>query len=394
MDFTEIIDNAKRFAGVKKDTNNYDDLIVDRLHNRYTVALLVCFCIAISTYQYIGNPLECWVPAQFTENYEEYTNLLCYIQNTYHVSKDHLVPQDPNLRRERTLKYYQWIHFVLLLQALFFSLPRIIWQSFNDKIGLSIRNLVDASNKCQTCDSDEDRSTVIQYISDCLQRYEEYINPLTSDKSSYTKYIYRQCRLLCKARTGVSLTLFYIFIKFLYILNLISQIIFLQYFLSYHDRNYLQSGFDIFIKVFSGFSLPESKLFPRITLCDFQIRELGDNHFYTVECILVINIFIEKMYFILWIWFGILLFITIFDTIRIIYRILVRHSRHSFIVDNLDLIVKTPHRNANQFEYFLQYFLIDNIFTLWVISSNSSSLIVAEILHELFQRKTRHSSDV
>jgi len=54
MDFTEVLDTAKRFAGKNKDINNYDDLLVDRLHNRYTVAVLVCFCIAISTYQYLG----------------------------------------------------------------------------------------------------------------------------------------------------------------------------------------------------------------------------------------------------------------------------------------------------------------------------------------------------
>ena len=54
MDFTAVIDYAKRFAGSKARGNAYDDLIVDRLHNRYTVAVLVCFCIAISTYQYLG----------------------------------------------------------------------------------------------------------------------------------------------------------------------------------------------------------------------------------------------------------------------------------------------------------------------------------------------------
>jgi len=54
MDFTAVIENAKRFAGGKNGDNTYDDRLVDRLHNRYTVAILVCFCIAISSYQYIG----------------------------------------------------------------------------------------------------------------------------------------------------------------------------------------------------------------------------------------------------------------------------------------------------------------------------------------------------
>ena len=104
-----------------------------------------------------GDPLQCWVPAQFTDNYEDYANRLCYIQNTYHVSKNELIPQDMNLRHERTLKYYQWMHFVLLLQALFFSLPRFLWQSFNDKFGLSVGVLVDASSQSEMFDTDKER---------------------------------------------------------------------------------------------------------------------------------------------------------------------------------------------------------------------------------------------
>ncbi len=62
------------------------------------------------------------------------------------------------------MKYYQWINFILLLQALFFSIPRIIWQSFNDRIGLSLDNLVDAANKYDSFDGDKDRSTGIDHM--------------------------------------------------------------------------------------------------------------------------------------------------------------------------------------------------------------------------------------
>jgi hypothetical protein len=112
----------------------------------------------------IGNPIECWVPAQLAENYENYINRLCYIQNTYHIPKHQSIPQDYNRRHERTLKYYQWIYFVFLLQAFFFSLPRIIWQSFNSQIGLPIRNLVDASDKYQSSDTEEDRNESMPHI--------------------------------------------------------------------------------------------------------------------------------------------------------------------------------------------------------------------------------------
>lgn len=234
----------------------------------------------------------------------------------------------------------------------------------------------------------------MQYIADCLQRYDEYVHPRKRDGMSFAQRMNRQIRLFFQARTGLSLVCFYLFIKFLYILNVILQIMFLQYFLSYHDANYLQYGINVLGALFSGFQLPESKLFPRITLCDFTIRELGEKHYYTVECILVINIFIEKMYFILWLWFWILLLITIIDFIRIIYRILVRHSRHVFIARHLDLIVRTRPSQERQFRFFLRYFPIDSLFTLTVIASNSNTIIVAEILDELLYRKTRDGSDV
>jgi len=169
---------------------------------------------------------------------------------------------------------------------------------------------------------------------------------------------------------------------------------FLQYFLSYYDINYLHYGSNTLGKLFSGFSLPESKLFPRITLCDFQIRELGERHYYTVECILVINIFIEKMYFILWLWFWVLLLITIIDTIGFIYRIFLQHSRHVFIEQHLDLIVKSRTSKDTNLRYFLQYFPVDNVFALWIIGANSNTMIVSEILDELFYRKLHDGDDV
>ncbi|CAF4280124.1 unnamed protein product [Rotaria socialis] len=394
MDFTNVIDNAKRFAGKRQKGDSYDDLLIDRLHNRYTVAVLVCFCIAVSTYQFAGQPLECWVPAQFNGNYEDYTNLLCYIQNTYHVPRHEIIPKDPELRRERTLKYYQWINFVLLLQALCFSLPRIIWQSFNDRIGISIGNLVDVSNECESYDDENNRNKVIQYISDCLERYQEYVSIAHRPGVSLFERVYRRFRLFCHARTGASLACLYIFIRILYILNLILQILFLQYFLSYHDINYIEYGFNVFKKLLSDFSLPESRLFPRITLCDFQIRELGERHKYTVECILVINIFIEKLYFLLWLWLAILLIITIFHTIHIIHQIFFRHSRNLYLAQHLELIPGSHLARRKEFRYYRRCFPIDNLFALWVISANSNSLIIAEIIDELFQRKLRDGSEI
>lgn len=229
---------------------------------------------------------------------------------------------------------------------------------------------------------------MINYLSDAFQRFEEYINPIAPGRRS------RRCQLILQARTGSSLACFYIFIKSLYLLNLLVQMFFLQYFLSYHDVSYLRYGFDILRDLLMGKAFPESRLFPRITLCDFQIRELGEKHLYTIECILVINIFIEKLYFLLWMWCFVLFLLTLIDTLRLIYQIFLRHSRHMFVINHLDLLVRSPSKHENRFRYFLEYISIDHIFALYLLSANTNQVVIAEILDQLFQRHQRGQSDL
>ncbi|KAK9744438.1 Innexin [Popillia japonica] len=58
------------------------DSLVFRLHSNATVILLVTFSIAVTTRQYVGNPIEC---VHTRDIPEDVLNTYCWIHSTYTV---------------------------------------------------------------------------------------------------------------------------------------------------------------------------------------------------------------------------------------------------------------------------------------------------------------------
>lgn len=75
-----------------------DDDFTDRLNRQWTPTLLALFTILVSIKQYVGAPISCWCPAQFTPSHHDYTNTVCWVSDTYYVPFSRTAPKEQEPR--------------------------------------------------------------------------------------------------------------------------------------------------------------------------------------------------------------------------------------------------------------------------------------------------------
>ena len=178
-------------------------------------------------------------------------------------------------------------------------------------------------------------------------------------------------------------------------------------------------------------------IFHTVIFCDFRIRMLGDRlHRHTVQCVVPVNIFTEKMFTVLWFWLLILNFINIFNFIKWLTYYFSSKARIDFILEHLlrssDCVLRASClANANQsnqsstlrksnllhgknqniesdigFNSLFKktknelnkrlvdnlthsYLMHDNIFIIKLIAENSNQIITTELVTLLFENFKR-----
>ncbi|CAF0884468.1 unnamed protein product [Rotaria sp. Silwood1] len=301
-----------------------DDDFYDRISRRYSVILLVIFTMLVSTKQYVGEPIACFCPAHFTGTHVEYTNNICWISNSYFVSFDRLLPKYPDPKTEQFIYFYQYVPFILIIQAIFFYMPSLIWSTLNTKSGYDLGMLVTQARITDTYTSDI-RETSVQYLARYIdrileyhrQKRIEYFDQLRSVKySTFLSFLMRNDHItICDNHLMWS----FLFTKILYLLNALGQLYLLNLFLG---DDYHMYGFAVIRSLFRGNNENWTVIqrFPRVTWCNFAVRNLADNvHTYTVQCSLPINLFNEKIFLIIWFW---LYFTTLFTLFGFIYWVI------------------------------------------------------------------------
>ena len=237
----------------------------------------------------------------------------------------------------------------------------------------------------------EAREETLRYIK--TQLFTRDDGDLVAHGPRATKRIFKCYLILC-----------YIGVKLLYFLNCLLQIGLIHLMIgtrpfgisrfNHLKQDTLETHFlsQFSKKMRSGISeLIDTSSFPKRTLCDFTFRELASNHAYTVECILPLNIIVEKMYVFLYVWFIILALITLVDFIKWIgdlVRFLVRTDRAHEHYVKTHLIDRAQYNPADIKRFSRENLTGNNYFLLKLLSKNISSFVVVDVLDYFFRTKT------
>uniref|UniRef100_A0A914VH76 Innexin n=1 Tax=Plectus sambesii TaxID=2011161 RepID=A0A914VH76_9BILA len=127
---------------------------------------------------------------------------------------------------------------------------------------------------------------------------------------------------------GMYITLLYLFVKLLNIINVFSQLAILNGFLG---PEYTWWGVEILNDLLNGRQWEDSGHFPRVTMCDVTIRAFGNIQTWSVQCVLVMNMFNEKIFLFLWWWFCL---VGVLTTLNFLYWLTISvcsSSSYSFI---------------------------------------------------------------
>ncbi|KAK6765611.1 hypothetical protein RB195_025494 [Necator americanus] len=217
-------------SAVKSIQFHVDDDIIDKLNYYYTTAIITVFAILVSAKQYVGFPIQCWVPATFTEPMEQYTENYCWVQNTYFLPLHDYIPHNYAERENRQIGYYQWVPFVLALEALLFYVPTIVWRLLSWQSGIHVQSLVQMACDSRLLDL-ESRNRALQTIATNVEEALHVKHQVMSGNRLKLLNL-----IICTRSSGAAVTFLYISVKILYTVNIVGQIFLLNTFLGNRSK--------------------------------------------------------------------------------------------------------------------------------------------------------------
>lgn len=365
-----------------------DDDWSDRLNYLITPNLLLAFSVLISFKQFGGRPIECMFPNKFPGSWEQYAENYCWSQDTYFVEPTQdvsLLKQEERYTPDRQLSYYQWVPFFLLLQAAFFRAPSYLWKYFSNHSGIRIHEVVEKA---------KDNANVEEEVREknigILKRHLSSALRFQANMESKRVQVHKTVTFLNFQYSSGFISWVYLFTKSLYLLNVFAQLYLLNYFLGTNRHQWY--GFGVVQDIVKGEPWERSGFFPRAAVCDFEVRQVANIQRYSVQCVLVINIFNEKIFVLLWFWYLILLFSSAVSFVQWFIVLVFPCFSKWFVKQHLALSTlqnfnqrNSRREDADVAKFVTQYLHKDGVFVLRMVSSHAGIIFATDLVQALYE---------
>lgn len=290
------------------------DNVAFKFHYRATFTILLVCTLLVTSRQYIGEHIRCITGGSIPEHV---INTFCFFTTTFTVVRhfNESVLQDGNIPHPgvghtylddpvKYHAYYQWVPFVLFLQAIMFYGPHYVWRNME---GGKIKRLVDGLRMVE------------------VSRYYKQSNVITFD-SKYTLYpkseLDKKVEIACDAfQKHIMInhlwSVKHVLCETLNLVNVLAQVWSTNRFLG---GRFYRLGVDFIEEDFSGTMDVLDTIFPKVTKCHFhKYGPSGTIQKHDALCVMALNVINEKIFTFLWFWYAIIIFVSV---IALIWRII------------------------------------------------------------------------
>lgn len=335
------------------------DNVVFRLHYKLTCAFFLAACMLISTVELFGKPIQC-----MTDNAEfkhiDVVNTYCWINHTFTVLTKQQPMAHPGVGPERNYEkrlhsYYQWVPFVLFLQAVLFYMPHWIWKNCEGGLVKQLtegqRGLILEERKETRTLVDEDKMPELSVLTNYL--YE----------TLGTRYRYGVLHVICELLNLVNA------VANIYLIDLFLGGVFFQYGWSIFALNEIDQDRRVDSLI---------DIFPRVTKCTFRMYgSSGTIQNLDALCVLPLNVINEKIYIFAWFWLILLSLITL---LAVVYRIVLMASP---AVRRLVLRRLIPTAGVNEVNILSRRLSYSDSHLLLLLAKNMKGHTITNLIDEL-----------
>ncbi|KAL3318252.1 Innexin inx2 [Cichlidogyrus casuarinus] len=383
----------------------------DRWNFSYTFVLLCLMCTVSTANVYFLRSFECTTLQNPPEgsNVKEYIQATCWTQGTIALTGNESTPSSPEEWLESSslgkIAFYQWVPFVLGLQAILFLIPHLIWDfmathTFGEDTNILLERAISAS---KAKDLDERHKTVDMVASQITRICVHHADHRQNRWANAQRWMQRKIpggRLFTVGkRLGNRIVAYYMITKMLYLTNLVGQLFMIKSFLTHgrygtqltQNHGLINFSYNLLLSMtdLSSWEGGGSLLFPRRSYCVVSMRGFGNkDNTYLASCALPVNMYNEKLYVFLWLWLTFVLCITVLSIISWLIRLFFFKSSKMF----LRTLLQTAHHavcGTALMQYPCTSFALksfindgirpDGVLMIRMIKANAGSIIASEI---------------